>query len=223
MQKFNNYDVISIKKFESIKKIFQSRESIFEEIYQTNRWNDSESRSGPGSNLKNTQLIRKEILKILKEYKINSILDVPCGDFNWMKEVKLDSISYIGADIVEGIILLNNKKYASKNKMFKKLDIVTDSLPTVDLILCRDLFIHLSINEIKNSIKNIKKSNSKYLLTTSFIERRKNEDIKTGSWRPLNLLIAPFNFPKPITTINEGWSEKEYKDRTLLLWKIIDL
>ena len=49
-------------------------------------------------------------------------------------------------------------------------------------------------------LENIKKSNVKYFLTTNFLNR-KNDDIRTGEWRPLCLQEPPFNFPKPIKTI----------------------
>lgn len=38
---------------------------------------------------------------MLKKYSIKSILDIPCGDFSWMKKIELDGIEYIGADIVK--------------------------------------------------------------------------------------------------------------------------
>ena len=74
-------------------------EERFTKIYQENHWNDSESRSGEGSTQENTQNIRSELPKVLKKYKIKSMLDAPCGDFNWMNVIKNTSIKYIGGDI----------------------------------------------------------------------------------------------------------------------------
>jgi hypothetical protein len=76
-------------------------EERFTKIYQENHWNDSESRSGEGSTLENTQNVRNELPIVLKKYKIKSVLDAPCGDFNWMKSITQGiSIKYIGDDIV---------------------------------------------------------------------------------------------------------------------------
>jgi hypothetical protein len=83
----------------SQKKELVSAEQIFTDIYDRKAWWTGESFSGCGSNLHPTQLIRQEIPRIIRQYNIKSMLDLPCGDFHWMKEINLE-ISYIGADIV---------------------------------------------------------------------------------------------------------------------------
>lgn len=198
-------------------------EKIFTEIYEKNMWTDKESRSGTGSSLKKTKSLRKALPQLFKDYSINSILDIPCGDFNWMREVNLKSISYIGADIVEEINQNNIKKYLAENKKFVKMDILKDNLPKVDLIFCRDLFIHLSYEDIFKAVTNIKKSGSKFLLTTSFMAEKKNRNCSTGGWHPINLLIKPFSFPNPLKMIDEEDDEIDVKRRSLLLWNIKDL
>jgi len=198
-------------------------EKIFTEIYEKNMWTDKESRSGTGSSLKKTKSLRKALPQLFKDYSINSILDIPCGDFNWMREVNLKSISYIGADIVEEINQNNIKKYSAENKKFVKMDILKDNLPKVDLIFCRDLFIHLSYEDIFKAVTNIKKSGSKFLLTTSFMAEKKNRNCSTGGWHPINLLIKPFSFPNPLKMIDEEDDEIDVKRRSLLLWNIKDL
>lgn len=200
-----------------------TNEEVFTKIYHTNFWDGNESLSGPGSDLIQTKTIRTELSKLFKEFHITSLLDIPCGDFFWLKEVNLDFLEYTGADIVEEIITQNNLKYSKKNRKFVKLDLINDKLPKMDLILCRDVLPHFSFEKIIETVKNIKNSGSKYLLSTSFISKKKNQDIVTGNWRPLNLLAPPFNFPKPIFLINEHCSEKNSTDKSLLLWKIIDL
>lgn len=94
------------------------------------------------------------------------------------------------------------------------MDITKDRLPTGDLILCRDCLVHFSLSD------NFKASQSRYLLTTTFTNLTFNQEIRTGSWRPLNLEIEPFNFPKPILVINENCTEGEmnFTDRSLALW-----
>lgn len=200
-----------------------SNESIFTDIFNTNLWGSNESRSGQGSELVQTKILREHLPKLLTELKVKSLLDIPCGDFNWLKEVDLSFLSYVGADIVEELIRYNNENYNFKNIKFLKLDIINDNLPKVDLILCRDLFIHFSYKDIFKSLDNIKKSGCKYLLTTSYPSTKKNIDILTGRWHYLNLLIPPFSFPKPMRIIDEESSEKGIKNKNLLLWNISDL
>lgn len=194
---------------------------IFENIFKNNLWRGRTSFSGRGADPDQTENIRKEIPILLKEMKIKSILDIPCGDFNWMKEIDLDGIKYIGADIVEDIVK-NNNKYKTKGKTFKVLDITQDKLPKVDLIIVRDCLVHMSYPDIAKAIKQIKASKSKYLLTTTFPGRMENNDIATGRWFPINLEIDPFSFPQPIKVVNEGCTQSKgkYSDKSLGLWKI---
>src|SRR5437764_15473788 len=105
-----------------------SAESVFTEIYRKNIWGGI-SRSGPGSDLLQTKEIRLEFPKLFREFQISSILDIPCGDFYWLKEINMDSLSYTGADIVDEIITANKKKYQKENRKFVKLDICNDKLP----------------------------------------------------------------------------------------------
>ena len=93
----------------------------------------------------------------------------------------------------------NNKKFDNLDDVsFEVIDLTKDHLPSTDLLFVRDCLVHLSFENIHNAIKNIKESGSKYLLTTTFPDCKSNYDIKTGSWRKINLLKAPFHFPKPI-------------------------
>jgi len=201
---------------------FTTTEKIFTDIYNENKWGDKESHSGPGSTLTQTETIRSELPEFLEEFHIHSILDIPCGDFNWMKEVNLDSISYIGADIVEKIIQINNEKYTKENRKFVKIDILRDELPQVDLILCKDLFMHFSYRDIFTAIENIKKRGSKYLLASNTLVT-KNYDIPTGYGRPINFLIKPFSFPSPLKVVDKKLTLEADIKSSLLLWKIREL
>lgn len=185
----------------------------------------SESLSGPGSELKQTEKIIEELPRIFKKYNIRCFFDVPCGDFFWMKNVVNNcDTKYIGGDIVEKIIQINNEKY--KNIDFIKFDIRNDKIPDdVDLIFIRDLFVHFSYKDIEKSLKNIKNSNVKYVMMTTFINRINTELPTRWPWRPLCFFNKPFNFPKPKELINELCSE-DYPnnlDKSLGLWNINEL
>ena len=204
----------------------KSTQEIFTNIYNTNHWKSSESISGAGSELQQTNLLIQELNIILKSYFIKSMLDIPCGDFNWMRFVDLAETKYIGGDIVNKLILNNTNSYSANNQIdFKVINLITDKLPKVDLIFTRDCLVHLSFKDIFASVENIKKSGSKYLLTTTFINRNINNDILTGSWRPLNLEIAPFFFPKPVALIIENCTEDNgnFSDKAMALYNVKDL
>lgn len=200
-------------------------EDVFTNVFEVNYWLDSESASGSGSNLKQTTVIRTEIPKLLQSLNIRSMLDAPCGDFYWMKEVNIGNCAYIGADIVQALIEQNNTNYKNELRRFIQADLTTDPLPAVDLIFCRDCLVHLSYTDAYNVLANFKKTGAKYLLTTTFVGRTKNEDTVSPRWRTLNLQIAPFNFPEPIMLINENCTEGggKYNDKCLGLWYLQDL
>lgn len=200
-------------------------EEIFNKIYNENIWNDPFSRSGPGSNLFQTQKIRIAVPAIIEKYGAKSFLDIPCGDFFWMKEIqpRLSKIlnSYIGGDIVEDLVTINTRQFSDKKFRFGLFDIQHSPLPMVDIVFCRDCFVHFSYQDILTAINNIKKSHSKYLLTTTFPER-KNRNIITGAWFPINLEKFPFYFPKPLEIIEEDCTEynRAYIDKSIALWEI---
>lgn len=200
-------------------------EKIFTQIYHQNVWGNSESVSGSASALSQTKKIIEELPILIQKIGAKSFLDISCGDFNWMKEVELCVDSYIGADIVEELIERNNQKFADRNRNFIRLDITKDDLPEVDIIFCRDCLVHLSFGEILRAIENFRKSNSKYLLTTTFTNQQRNINMITGGWRPLNLQRPPFDFPEPIHIINENCTIRsgKYSDKSLGLWRIVDI
>lgn len=204
---------------------FNSRSQVFTKIYNENKWADSSSRSGLGSNLTYTTAIRERLPSIVSKYEIHSILDIPCGDFFWMQEVDLDIEAYIGADIVSDVVDQNESKYGNSHRRFQRLDLVNDDLPRVDMVFCRDCLVHLSLSDAIDGISNVKKSGAKYFMTTTFTDETKNIDISTGMWRKLNLQQPPFNFPPPLELINEefdhdgGWAA----DKAMGLWMVDDI
>lgn len=209
------------------KKSFQKKnkttKEIFTNIFKYNLWNGKESISGPGSSFEQTIQLRNELFNIIKNYNIKSILDIPCGDFHWMQLIVKDNIKYIGADIVKPLIKMNQKKYGqNKNRKFLVRNIYENKLPSNDLVICRDCFVHLPFTEILKSLKNIKKSGSMYLLSTTFPENKINIDCTQGEWRKINLEIEPFNLTKPLYIIKESCSdfEGEISDKSVGLWLI---
>lgn len=208
-----------------IKKKYGSKKNkdIFSEIYEQNLWSNTFSRSGNGSTLEQTEVLRQELNLIFDELNIKSMLDLPCGDFKWMQKTNLGNINYLGGDIVDKIIEENNTKYSRNSIQFKVIDIVNDNLPKVDLIFCRDLLVHLSFSDTFKAIENIKKSGSKYLATTTFPNIKKNEDIVSGDWRTINIEIDPFNLNQPIKRILEQCLSEGYEDKTINLYKIYEL
>lgn len=204
----------------SLRYAFSNTRAVFTHIYNTNQWGDTTSFSGPGSNPANTAAILAGMPVVLDRYEIESILDIPCGDFSWMQHLSYNG-NYIGADIVPTIIRRNRSRYANTKRRFFELDLLTDDLPTVDLILCRDCMVHLSTRQVLRSIRNILATGSTYLLATDFPRCDRNTNIITGCWRPISLEKKPFNLPPPIYRIEEP--ESLCPGKTLSLWRLADI
>ena len=155
--------------------------------------------------------------------EVKTLLDLPCGDFHWMQHVDLSEINYIGGDLVSELVERNLAKYAREGIEFKKINLVKDSLPAADVILCRDCLVHMSFADVQAAFININRSGIKWLLTTNFPDVKRNNDIVTGQWRPINLMLPPFNLPYPAEVINENCLEIEFKDKNLSLWSTKEL
>ena len=155
-------------------------------------------------------------------FKIKSIFDIPCGDFNWFRNLDLSGISYTGGDIVKKIISNNKKMYSTGDIRFIDFNLLEDDVLKTDLVFCRDCLVHFSFDDINKALTGIKKSGSIYLMTTTFPDEKVNDDIPTGGWRPINLEMQPFNFQSPILLLNENCTEMNgaFKDKSLGLWKI---
>jgi len=191
-------------------------QELFLDIYKTNFWKDGESRSGKGSNLTSTKKLVEELPALFRTLEITSILDIPCGDYYWMKTVPMQGIKYTGADLVLEIIADNREKHP--NVDFIELDLLSDKLPYADLIIVRDCLVHFPDEAVFRALNNIYESASRYLLSTTFPNHfNKDKTIKMGAWRPLNLQDAPFNLPEPLIIINEGL-RGDCDDKSMAVW-----
>ena len=160
-----------------------------------------------------------KIKKFFKIRDLNKILSFMAKDKkNNSGDINLVLLKKIGHPII-------NKQYKKNNINFFWSDITSSELPSSDLMFVRDCLVHLSFDDIKKSVNRIKESQSEYLMSTSFIKIKTNLDIYSADWRPINLEKTPFNFPKPIITINEECNEMNgiYSDKSICLWKIKDL
>jgi len=196
------------------------KKKIFNSIYKSNHWAQSDnvfgekvSVSGPGSNINiNNEgfiKLKKNIDNFIKNYKIKSILDMPCGDFLWLNEIiKEKNINYLGIDIVDELIRENTQKYQNDNTFFECYDII-NYIPSkkFDLIIMRDFFIHLKNSDIYEIINNLKKMDFKYVALSSSTNKI-NFEGTIGQHRKVNLLIEPFNLNKPSVVINDGEKDK---------------
>ena len=147
----------------------QNYESIFNQIHQENYWQNGESLSGGGSTIEFTESIRAELQKWMNGKSIESIVDVPCGDFNWMSKVNLpDGCQYIGIDIVPELIARNQETFSDDTHRFELGDVIAGDLPSAEVYFCRDVFIHFPNDAIDKAIANITSTGARHLIATTF-------------------------------------------------------
>ena len=204
-------------------------EHVFTHIYTHNLWEDAESVSGAGSNLAQTRVLREKLPELLRDLRVDTMLDIPCGDYHWMSQVRPEVAHYLGVDIVAPLIQKNHAHYRrpdpGRTIAFTQLNLLTQPLPRVDLILCRDCLVHFSTADVWQALRQFEQSGSTYLLTTSHPARTNDKDIRTGEWRPLNLEAAPFCLPAPLMRIVEGSTDHNgrHGDKSLALWRLAGL
>jgi len=211
----------------SISRTLQNRpvrhEDIFASRYGVRNLKDpiDGSYSGPGSTVKRTEAIREALPKLLRELEAKTFIDAPCGDLKWMQEVELPVEKYIGVDVLQELVERNQSQYGNAQRSFMHVDMVQDVLPRGDVVLNRDMLIHLSFADISKFLRLLHASGCRYLLTSHFPDQPSNRDIETGDWRPVNLEIAPFNFPPPRLTISEHYTANmDHADKCLALWEV---
>jgi hypothetical protein len=97
-----------------------------------------------------------------------------------------------------------------------------DVVPHSDIILCRDLLVHLSFKTALKVLKNFQLSRAKFIILTTFTFTKNDTDIDDGMWRPVNMELPPFNFQKPTAVINEQCVEdgQRWIDKSLGLWNL---
>ena len=197
-----------------------SLQDRFTVIYKRNAWGSRESVSGSGSTLEMTESIRISLPYLFKKFDIHSMFDAPCGDFNWMRRVDLKGLIYVGADIVEPLVLDLQKKFSSSTVTFSLLDITKDPFPKSDLVLNRDCLFHLSYEDILATLANFLISGSKYFLSTSYENRGHflNKNIRSGDFRLIDLFASPFKFPKDFYFEISERGEGGLPPRKLYLW-----
>lgn len=198
---------------------------VFSTIHAARAWGDCESSSGPGSTRDRAASFLPELIALVHSLGVKTLLDVPCGDFNWARPLADSVDRYIGVDVVPALIKASHKAWSSPRRQFLCRDMVRQRLPSADLALCRDALVHLSEGDIFMALANLRRTGAEYLIATTFLGDRPNADIATGDWRPLNMQRPPFSFPAPLDLVDERCHHTGgiYADKRLALWRLKDL
>lgn len=210
----------------------QARNQKFENIYLNGRWGSKllspsdfygdahwppspvrrMSASGGGSELGHASETSLKIIKdVIAKYNVTSMVDIPCGDANWIFDsFETDSLPlYVGLDIVRPVIEVNKQRFAHhKNKQFLFWDAISCTLPKFqngtrvdehqpfDLVHVRDVIQHMNPRQGVQYFCNVFKSEAKILITTTFPGGFNRPNVREGGAYKNDLEAEPFSFPK---------------------------
>ena len=188
-------------------KAHADRAARFAAIYHANMWKNPESASGFGSTLAATGPTRERLAELIGRYRPASILDAPCGDFNWMRTLRFAG-DYTGVDIVPELVARNQLQYGGERRRFVCGDIVTDPLPRADMVLSREALNHLPLADATLALERLAKAATRLLVVTHYPGLSANADQPASfRYRALNLTAAPFGLRKPDDIIDESHFE----------------
>jgi hypothetical protein len=209
-------------KAHELKFKYTSRQAVFTNVYSSAGWGSQESGSGTGSELRATENVREWLPGVLSRLGAGSLLDAPCGDWNWMQHVDLSGIDdYYGVDIVRPVIDENASKFGGPRRHFVVADLTCDALPKAQAILCRDTIVHMSYQDAAKILANFAATGAEWLLLNTYPEVTSNRNQFTGKrWRRLNLRLEPFSFPEPVEMVPDGG---DVDPSQLTVWRLPDL
>lgn len=168
----------------------QSIPAVFTEIYDTDTWVDG---SGPGSASEGTIGYRRFLQEFLLWNRIERVVDVGCGDWQFSRFIDWRGIDYTGIDVVESVIDANTQRFGDDHVRFVLGDGGFDALPPADLLIAKDVLQHLNTRAIRSFLSAAR--NYRFVLVANGAEpaERTNAFIKNGGYRPVDLRDKPFH------------------------------
>lgn len=151
-------------------------------------WRGGESEGTPcgtGSRKAGTREIRKYLPGLLEKFGVRSVCDAGAGDLYW-KVGPLKGVQYQAFDLVP------------RCTGVQKWDITKTALPACDLILCRQVLIHLDPPRVKAALALFRESAPLLLASTYDVE---NVFDPARQFNKTNLSAAPYGLGPPVSGI----------------------
>jgi len=171
-------------------------ECKFANIYESNKWvYGSGVGSLPINNIDYISFLRM----FMERNDIRTVVDFGCGDWQFSQYIGWETVTYTGFDVVRAVIERNQSLFARDNISFHTFSSNTE-LPNADLLICKDVFQHLSNRSIQILLRAFKERYRFLLITNDDrpAEHLTNTEIHDGDWRPIRLDREPFFETAPI-------------------------
>ncbi len=136
----------------------KSLAQVFGTAYRLNEWGGTPGQyfSGSGSADPSVLEYARTIRGFIASHNITTVVDLGCGDFRVGNQIQTPGVRYIGVDIVRDLVERNQALYGTDNRTFRCIDICKDELPRGELCLIRQVLQHLSNEEIKQILQNVR-------------------------------------------------------------------
>jgi SAM-dependent methyltransferase len=192
-------------------------EKAFTDIYTHGFWGrdvNGQPTSGSGSSLEEGLPFIQYVQDFLQNHNIQSVVDLGCGDWVLAQKIDWGRRNYLGIDIVEFLVKKNQSLYGSDTIHFLHMDASLEPIPVADLLICKDVLMHLPNSDIHYILSESKKY--KYCLLINDINFSGaiggvvNNDVQTGWYRHIDLTQAPFSLiPHQLSYYTSGFSIKQ--------------
>jgi len=208
----------------------KTTEQVFTEIYAGNKWGGSSGEFHSGSGTSDEEIVSSYIAAISnladqEGFKGLTFVEIGCGDFVVGRQLLPFCDKYIGADIVQDLVARNNREFSSPSTKFVHLNAVEDELPDGDVCFIRQVFQHLSNQQIAQILEKTRKY--KWVFITEHypsdnkkirpnIDKVHGADIRLYSNSGVYLTEPPFSLPSSALTdvvevrgagVGEGYDE----------------
>lgn len=187
----------------------RSIKDVFTDIYKKSEWGSSEENSQPfysGLGSHDIAVVNpyvKVVIEFLSKFETHpNVVDLGCGDFSIGSKIRNHCNNYVACDIVSELIEFNSKNYANLGVDFRTLDMSSDELPEGDIVFIRQVFQHLSNEQIENALQKIIKKYKFLVLTEHLpfsdefihnIDKPAGPGVRTKLSSGVVLTSAPFN------------------------------
>jgi SAM-dependent methyltransferase len=160
----------------------------FEQVYVMGGWD------GKGSGVGSSPAYCWDYITFLQhflcEHSVRSVLDVGCGDWQFMQYLNWDGIDYTGMDVVRDVIDTNRERFIHPMIKFVYGDALVDELPKADLLIVKDVIHHMKHKDVRRMVE-ISRRYKKVLWVVDM-----GKEVPHGAW-PCTELCAYFR-PLPV-------------------------
>jgi len=164
-------------------------------------WSSGETECGTGSFKSRTGHVREWLKLIVEKYNFRVINDAGAGDLNWISLIKWD-VDFQGYDIYP------------RHPDVIKLDTTRGKMRPCDVILCRQVMIHLPKDRIHDMIKLFRET-SDYLIATNYHTINPKWADYDHDFHHVRLTDDEFGLGEPIEKIQDTNNLND-----LAMWKI---